>query len=44
MKVNHFLIVLLIRDLEREGFLKSVKMGREELYLNYQLMEILEKQ
>jgi Fic family protein len=33
-----------LRDLEREGFLKSVKVGKEKLYLNYQLMEILEKQ
>ncbi len=32
-----------LRDLEKEGFLKSVKVGKEKLYLNYRLMEILEK-
>jgi len=31
-----------LRDLEQEGFLKSVKVGKEKLYLNYQLMEILD--
>lgn len=29
--------------LEKNGFLKSVKVGKEKLYLNYRLMEILEK-
>ncbi len=33
-----------LRELEEEGFLKSVKVGKEKLYLNYRLMEILEKQ
>ena len=32
-----------LRDLEGAGFLKSVKVGKEKLYLNFQLMEILEK-
>ncbi len=32
-----------LRDLEQAGFLKSVKVGKEKLYLNFQLMEILEK-
>ena len=32
-----------LRDLEKEGFLKSVKVGKEKLYLNYRLMEVLEK-
>lgn len=30
--------------LEREGFLKSVKVGKEKLYLNFRLMEILDEQ
>jgi Fic family protein len=30
-------------ELEEKGFLKSVKMGKEKLYLNHQLMAILEK-
>ena len=29
--------------LEDKGFLKSVKVGNEKLYLNYRLMEMLEK-
>jgi len=29
--------------LEEKGFLKSVKLGKEKLYLNYVLMEVLEK-
>ena len=29
--------------LENKGFLKSVKVGKEKLYLNHRLMEILEK-
>jgi cell filamentation protein, protein adenylyltransferase len=29
--------------LESEGFLKSAKVGKEKLYLNYRLMEILEE-
>ena len=32
-----------LRDLEQAGFLKSVKVGKEKLYLNYRLMEVLEK-
>lgn len=32
-----------LRALEDKGFLKSVKVGKEKLYLNYRLMEILEK-
>ncbi len=32
-----------LRDLEKEGFLKSVKVGKEKLYLNYRLMEVLDK-
>ena len=31
-----------LRDLEQAGFLKSVKVGKEKLYLNYRLMEVLE--
>ena len=31
-------------ELEEKGFLKSVKMGKEKLYLNHQLMAILEKE
>ncbi|MEM9000536.1 MAG: Fic/DOC family N-terminal domain-containing protein [Bacteroidota bacterium] len=31
-----------LRDLEEAGFLKSVKVGKEKLYLNFQLMKILE--
>lgn len=33
-----------LRDLEQEGFLKSVKVGKEKLYLNYRLMEVLDRQ
>ena len=29
--------------LEDKGFLKSVKVGKEKLYLNHRLMKILEK-
>lgn len=36
--VGNYLILL-----EENGFLKSVKVGKEKLYLNYRLMEILEK-
>ena len=32
-----------LRDLEKEGFLNSVKVGKEKLYLNYRLMELLDK-
>lgn len=32
-----------LKALEDKGFLKSVKVGKEKLYLNYRLMEILEK-
>ena len=32
-----------LRELEQAGFLKSVKVGKEKLYLNYRLMEVLEK-
>ena len=30
--------------LEDKGFLKSIKVGKEKLYLNHRLMEILEKE
>ncbi len=33
-----------LRDLEEAGYLKSVKVGKEKLYLNHQLMNILEGQ
>ena len=33
-----------LRDLELKGFLKSVKVGKEKLYLNYRLMQLLDKQ
>lgn len=36
--VGNYLIAL-----EDKGFLKSVKVGKEKLYLNFRLMEILEK-
>ena len=36
--VGNYLIAL-----EENGFLKSVKLGKEKLYLNHNLMEILEK-
>lgn len=36
--VGNYLIAL-----ENNGFLKSVRVGKEKLYLNYRLMEILEK-
>ena len=32
-----------LRNLEQAGFLKSIKVGKEKLYLNYRLMEVLEK-
>lgn len=32
-----------LRDLEEGGFLKSIKIGKERLYLNHELMKILEK-
>ena len=32
-----------LKNLEENGFLKSVKVGKEKLYLNERLMEILEK-
>jgi Fic family protein len=31
-------------ELEGKGFLKSIKVGKEKLYLNYKLMEILESE
>lgn len=31
-------------ELEKKGFLKSEKVGKEKLYLNYKLMEILESE
>ena len=31
-----------LHDLEEKKYLKSVKIGKEKLYLNYQLMNILE--
>jgi len=33
-----------LKSLEQKGFLKSVIVGKEKLYLNTQLMEILKKQ
>lgn len=36
--VGNYLIAL-----EENGFLKSVKVGKEKLYLNQKLLEILEK-
>ncbi|KAB2880044.1 Fic family protein [bacterium] len=33
-----------LKSLEEKGFLKSVTVGKEKLYLNFQLMEILKKQ
>jgi hypothetical protein len=30
-------------SLEEKGYLKSIKVGKEKLYLNYKLMKILEK-
>ena len=30
-------------DLEQAGFLKSQQVGKEKLYVNYKLLEILEK-
>ena len=35
--VGNYLIAL-----EEQGFLKSIRVGKEKLYLNYQLMNILE--
>lgn len=32
-----------LKSLEQKGFLKSVTVGKEKLYLNFQLMEILKK-
>ena len=32
-----------LRNLEKEGFLKSVKVGKEKLYLNFRLMKVLGK-
>ena len=32
----------IIKALEENGFLKSVKVGKEKLYLNEQLLKILE--
>jgi Fic family protein len=32
-----------LRNLEEKGFLRSVTVGKEKLYLNFQLMEILKK-
>ncbi|MFM7982360.1 MAG: hypothetical protein ACKPKO_23875 [Candidatus Fonsibacter sp.] len=36
--VGNYLITL-----EENGFLKSVKVGKEKLYLNHQLLKILEE-
>jgi Fic family protein len=33
-----------LKSLEEKGFLKSITAGKEKLYLNFQLMEILKKQ
>jgi len=32
-----------LQTLEKHGFLKSVKVGKEKLYLNEQLLNILER-
>jgi Fic family protein len=32
-----------LKELEGKGFLKSIKVGKEKLYLNHRLMKILEK-
>ncbi|MGB1451814.1 MAG: Fic family protein, partial [Marinirhabdus sp.] len=32
-----------LNELENAGFLSSEKVGREKLYLNFRLMELLEK-
>ena len=32
-----------LRKLESAGFLRSVQIGKEKLYLNYRLMEVLSK-
>ena len=32
-----------LMELEDKGFLKSIKVGKEKLYLNHRLMKILEK-
>ena len=32
-----------LSTLERAGYLKSIRAGKEKLYLNYELMKILEK-
>ena len=37
--VGNYLILL-----EEKGFLDSIKVGKEKLYLNHKLMEILEKE
>ena len=33
-----------LMSLENQGFLKSIRVGKEKLYLNYRLMEILKRQ
>ena len=33
-----------LKNLEEKGFLKNVMVGKEKLYLNFRLMEILKKQ
>ncbi|MGV3767569.1 MAG: hypothetical protein ACO1NW_15650 [Chitinophagaceae bacterium] len=33
-----------LMTLEENGFLKSVKVGKEKLYLNHRLLKILEEQ
>jgi hypothetical protein len=32
-----------LNELEKEGILQSIKIGKEKLYLNHRLMDILEK-
>ena len=32
-----------LKELEEAGFLKSEQVGKEKLYLNYKLMEVLKK-
>ncbi len=33
-----------LRSIEEKGFLRSIKIGKEKLYLNHQLMDVLERE
>ena len=33
-----------LRSIEEKGFLRSIKVGKEKLYLNHQLMDVLERE